>query len=466
MVGALGKHLALAGFMGAGKSTVGREVARLTERPFVDTDEEIARRHGPVSQLFDDRGEAEFRRLEAEIVREALATDDPAVIALGGGAVLAEATQHRLRGRAFTAWLEVGADEAWERVRGGDRPLARDESSFRRLHGERRAVYREVADAVARDAEGVLCAALAVTVEAGSLAQVGSLAGERPVALVADEAVLALHEPSVSGTRHTLRGGEQVKRAEVAAALWEGLELGREGVLVALGGGTITDLAGFVAATYLRGIPWIAVPTTLVGQVDAAIGGKTGIDLEAGKNLAGAFHFPETVVADPLVLGTLPDRERRQGMAEVVKTGLLAGQPLWELPEEAMIRATAAFKCAVVLSDPNERGRRAILNLGHTVAHALEAASGYTLAHGDAVALGLRAALRLSGQPTDVVDELLRPEPVPVDPDAAWAALRRDKKGRDGAPRLVLLERPGEPRYGVELPDADVRAALESLIAS
>ena len=152
-------------------------------------------------------------------------------------------------------------------------------------------------------------------------------------------------------------------------------------------------------------------------------------------------------------------------MAEVVKTGLLAGRPLWELEDEAMVRACAAFKCAVVLSDPLERGRRAILNLGHTFAHALETASGYTVRHGDAVALGLLAALRLSGQPTDVVEELLAPEPVRVDEEAAWAALGRDKKGREGRPRLVLLRAPGEPEWGVELPEADVRAALRGLIA-
>jgi 3-dehydroquinate synthetase len=304
-----------------------------------------------------------------------------------------------------------------------------------------------------------------VTVEAGGFHELAWFAGERPTALVGDAAVLELHHPALEAERHALPSGEAAKRMEVVARLWNELGIGRDGVLVAVGGGTATDVGGFAAATYLRGIPWIAVPTTLVGQVDAAIGGKTGIDLEAGKNLVGAFHLPEEVVADPLVLRTLPEAQRRQGLAEVVKTGLLADRPLWELPDDEMIRGAAAFKCAVVLSDPEESGRRAILNLGHTFAHALEAASGYALPHGDAVALGLLAALRLSGQPTDVVDEVLAPEPVAVDRDAAWAALGRDKKARAGGPRLVLLERPGEPRYGVELPDADVRAALDTLIA-
>ena len=152
-------------------------------------------------------------------------------------------------------------------------------------------------------------------------------------------------------------------------------------------------------------------------------------------------------------------------MAEVVKTGLLAGVDVWDLPEEDMIRACAAYKSAVCLADPHEGGRRAILNLGHTFGHALEAASLYTVRHGDAVALGLLAALRLSGLPTDVVETVLDPRPVAVDRERAWMAVQRDKKIRDGRIRLVLLEAPGKPVWGVERPEAEVRAALDELIA-
>jgi len=153
-------------------------------------------------------------------------------------------------------------------------------------------------------------------------------------------------------------------------------------------------------------------------------------------------------------------------MAEVVKTGLLAGDPLWELPEAELVRRCAAYKAAVCLRDPYEHGERAILNLGHTFAHALEAAGDYEqISHGEAVALGLLAALRLSGLETSTVEETLAPKPVRVDRDVAWGALGRDKKSRDGRPRLVLLEAPGKPVTGVELPDEDVRAALDELIA-
>jgi 3-dehydroquinate synthetase len=255
--------------------------------------------------------------------------------------------------------------------------------------------------------------------------------------------------------------GEDAKTLAVVERLWSELEIGRDGTIVAFGGGSTTDVAGFVAATYLRGIRWVAVPTTLTGQVDAAIGGKTGINTADGKNLAGAFHFPQSVVIDPDVLRTLPEKERRSGMAEVVKTGLLAGREVWSLPEEEMIRACAAYKAGVVLSDPYEtEGRRAVLNLGHTFAHALEAGSGYRVAHGEAVALGLLAALRLSGLPTDAVEEVLRPEPVAADLDTAWSALGRDKKGRGV---FVLLEAPGKPVVAT-VPDEDARTALAALV--
>jgi 3-dehydroquinate synthetase len=214
----------------------------------------------------------------------------------------------------------------------------------------------------------------------------------------------------------------------------------------------------------MRGLDWVAVPTTLVGQVDAAIGGKTAIDLPGAKNLVGAFHWPVRTVVDPALLETLPETEVLNGRAEIVKTGLLAGEPLWELPAAEAVRACAAFKTAICLRDPHDRGERQQLNLGHTFAHALETAAGYDLPHGRAVALGLLAALRLSGLETDVVERELRPERARVDRERAWAAVARDKKAVGGVPKLVLLEAPGKPRLGVELPEAEVRAALNELI--
>jgi 3-dehydroquinate synthetase len=206
------------------------------------------------------------------------------------------------------------------------------------------------------------------------------------------------------------------------------------------------------------------VPTTLVGQVDAAIGGKTAIDLPSGKNLVGSFHWPARVVVDPQALDTLSEREWREGTAEVVKTGLLAGEPVWDLPVHERVRRCAAFKTALCLRDPYDRNERAVLNLGHTFAHALETASGHrALTHGSAVALGLLAALRLSGRTTETVDRLLAPKPVRVDRERAWEALQRDKKTENGRIRLVLLDERG-PIVEARPPE-EVRAALDELIA-
>jgi shikimate kinase/3-dehydroquinate synthase len=461
--------------MGAGKSTIATEVAQRLARPLVDTDETIEQRIGTtVADFFAQHGEPEFRRVEEEIALDALRRPEPAVVALGGGTVQSAAVRDELRRRALTVWLEIDVADAWARAAGPERPLARDEDDFRRLYEEREPLYGEVADARAGDADGVVLAAGGIVVETAGLGRLAELVpGEAPVALVADGHVAGIHGADAQvalGPRlesvHAVPAGEPAKTPQVLETLWRELRLDRQGTLVALGGGSTTDVAGFVAATYLRGIAWAPVPTTLVGQVDAAIGGKTAVDLPEGKNLVGAFHWPARTLIDPALLATLPARERRNGMAEVVKTGLLAGDQLWELPDEELVRRCAAFKTAVCLRDPLDRGERAILNLGHTFAHALETAADFALPHGQAVALGLRAALTLSGIDSGPVDDVLAPKPVRVDAERAWEAMRRDKKSAQGKIRLVLLERPGEARWPVELPEADVRAALAEIIAS
>ncbi|HEX2433177.1 MAG TPA: bifunctional shikimate kinase/3-dehydroquinate synthase [Gaiellaceae bacterium] len=448
MATAVDRHIALIGFMGAGKTTIGALVAAQIGRRLIDLDREIERSlQRTIPEVFQEEGEAAFRVIEAERTLETLWRERPAVISLGGGAVETPAIRKALREHALTVLLDVEVDEAWERVREGARPLAEDAEQFRALYERRQRLYDEAADVRARDVDDVLLAALGI--EFG-----GEPEGD---ALIADKRVLELH-PLELGSTHTVR----TKTLPEAERIWDELRIGRDGTIVGYGGGSTTDVAGFVAAAYMRGVRWISVPTTLVGQVDAGIGGKTGVDLSDGKNLVGAFHYPDRVMIRPELLATLPPEERRNGMSEVVKTGLLAGRPLWELPEEEMIRACAAFKAGVCLADPFERkGRREILNLGHTFGHALEAASDYRLGHGEAVALGLTAALRLSGLE---IPDVLDVEPVRVDRERAWAALQRDKKAREGRIRLVLLEGPGKPVVREAEPQ-EVRAALAELIA-
>jgi shikimate kinase / 3-dehydroquinate synthase len=474
---ALGRHLALAGFMGAGKTTIGREVARRLDRPFVDLDHEIEREAGAtIEDLFARNGESGFRLIEAGVAASMLDRPEPSVIALGGGAVISPDTRDLLSRRAFTVLLEIDPDTAWQRVRQSRRPLAIDEESFHSLFRDRLPLYEEVANAHAHayDADGVILAAAAIDVRIGAIDLLEELVpGEGSVEIVSDANVAGIHGVTAQlalGDRdialHEVPPGEPAKVIAVLERLWRALRIGRDGTIVGLGGGCTTDLAGFAAATYMRGVPWVAVPTTLVGQVDAAIGGKTAVDLPGGKNLIGAFHWPARVVIDPGTLETLPEQELRNGMAEAVKTGLLMGRPVWELSLADLVRRCAAFKAAVCIADPHDRGVRNQLNLGHTFGHALEAAAGYDLPHGQAVALGMVAALQLSGNDAAlaVVREQLDPQPVKVDRELAWAALARDKKTVGGAPRLVLLERNGEPTWGNERPAVEIRAALDDLI--
>ncbi len=295
--------------------------------------------------------------------------------------------------------------------------------------------------------------------------------------VVSDEHVAAHYGPVdlvlEPGEQHkTLATAERVLRALAQAGIGHGDHV------VALGGGVVGDVAGFCAAVYQRGIEVVQVPTTVVAQVDSAYGGKTGVDLPEGKNYAGAYHQPSAVVADPGVLATLPEAEHAAGWAEVVKTALIAGGPLWrrvrastEIDRDVIV-ACARTKLAVVAADERDAGRRQTLNLGHTVGHAIETATGYArYRHGEAVGLGLLAALSLSNQPSlraDVAGLLAaRGLPTTLDPavalDAVAEAVTRDKKRRGGVVGFVLVESPGALQTGVPVPEGDLRAALEEL---
>jgi shikimate kinase/3-dehydroquinate synthase len=299
---------------------------------------------------------------------------------------------------------------------------------------------------------------------------------------VADETVAGLYLERLGELDGSVvfPAGETSKTLATAELVWRALAAGgtsRDDHIVALGGGVVGDLAGFCAAGYQRGVPIVHLPTTLVAQVDSAYGGKTGVDLPEAKNYVGAYHQPSGVLVDPATLQTLPAAEYASGYAEVLKTALLAGGELWrrvaadEAIDARTIFACARVKLSVVARDERDDGPRQMLNLGHTVGHAIETATGYSrYRHGEAVGLGLLAALRLSGadELRAEIAALLHAHGLPTrldgaDVESVLAAAARDKKRRDGTVRFVLLENPGAPRVGVAVDDADLDAAVREL---
>ena len=486
------RNIALIGFMGAGKTTLAAKLAERLGWEWADSDAELEAAAGrPVSKIFAEDGEAAFRELEERVASQLLERVDT-VVALGGGAITSPVTRERLRDGSFTVLLDVSAQTAWRRIEStaGDRPLAVEARGFAELYDARRSLYQATADALvdAEEMEGSEPLLVPYS-RLVALSELPRMVGVRRPALIADRSVLRLvGAPVQPFVTVRLPAGEAAKTVAVARQAWTRLaDLGLErgDVVVALGGGAATDAAGFVAATYQRGIPWIAVPTSLVGMVDAAIGGKTAVDLPGAKNAVGAFHMAEWVVTDPGLLETLPVREWACGFAEVVKTGLLSGGRLWDMvrawepgrgaPEQRLelIRRCAAYKAHVVAVDPQEQGFRAVLNLGHSIGHAVEAAAGMgRIAHGEAVAIGLLPALWLSSRVAgldpaleDEVRALLRHHELPVtatglDPAAVRDALRRDKKARGGRVRFTLLEAVGQPVFGVDVEDELIDEAI------
>jgi len=514
--------LVLIGFMGAGKSSVATELAAALGVPALDSDALLAERLGhPPAREFELHGEQSFRAKEEELVCALLEdADREAVIALGGGSVCSERVRDALA-EHVTVLLDVDPISGWERVRsqrdGAERPLARDQAEFLALHATRRALYDELADAVLPELPIGGAARTVPALRALSAAPSGtrllwarSASGEYPVLVgrglleageerlagaiwpldrarsrafcVSDETVRALYADRLGGLAGMvcIPPGEEHKTLASAQRVWHALVaagMTRADHVVALGGGVVGDLAGFCAATYQRGVPVVQIPTTLVAQVDSAYGGKTGVDLPEAKNYIGAYHQPAGVLVDPDTLATLAPAELAAGWVEVLKTALIAGGSLWETAaagaevDERTILACVRTKLAVVAADERDGGRRQVLNLGHTVGHAIETATGYArYRHGEAVGLGLLAALRLSGQDDlrALVRELLAGRSLPVrlagaSVDAVVEAVARDKKRLGDRVPFVLVKAPGEVRTGCEVADDELRAAVAEL---
>ena len=489
--------LIFAGFMGAGKSTAARHAAAALGVDAIDVDRVFEERHGPIEAFFDAHGEGEFRRLEEQLVLEAL--DRGGVIALGGGAIESARVREALRAHTVVL-LEIDQDTAWHRARGAGRPLARDRAGFDERFRARAGLYDEVADVVLPLGEKAQVVralpAIQALPERARMAWAATAGGAYPVVVgrgVRDMDAGAPGRPFVvtdsevaprwaPGEAIVVGAGERFKTLASAEQVWR--ELAARGAtrgdhVVGVGGGCVTDLAGFCAATYQRGVPVVHVATSVVGQVDAAIGGKTAVDLDGLKNYVGAYHQPAAVLADTETLETLPPGEWAAGYAEVVKTALIAGGALWDKVasgakvDDGVIFACARTKLRVVGADERDGGLRQVLNLGHTVAHAIEKATGNAIAHGPAVALGLLAALRLSGR-EDLraqVAELLAAHGLEtsargLDVDAVVAATKHDKKRTGAEVPFVLVEGPGDVRHGQPVDDAAVRAAVGELVAA
>ena len=546
-----GPNIILTGFMGTGKTAVGREVAARLGRPFVDLDDLIVARAGkPIPRIFAEDGEPVFRSLEAEICRQ-MATPAGLVIATGGGAVLNPANRTALAAGGTLICLEADVATILARLAGTDnRPLLTTPDRQARiveLLAQRAAAYASVPHhldtsrlSIAAAAERVLGIAAGlpeggrrlvvhrdttnqrigksanvtlspshlvtlspvdgydVLIADGLLPQAGRrllAAGLKPgrCAVVtnptvaghyANTLVSSLEEAGFEPLVFEVPDGEAHKTLATAGDLYgrfAGARLARGEPVIALGGGVIGDLAGFVAATWLRGVPFVQVPTSLLAMVDASVGGKVAVDLPQGKNLVGAFKQPALVLIDPALLATLPAAEFRSGLAEVLKAGLIGdpelfGQLCGRGPASlvSMIADAVRVKAAIVERDPFELGDRAWLNLGHTFGHALELLSGFTLRHGEAVGLGLIAAAELSaglgrcdrglpGQVAAAVERLGLPVAYPFNPAAALAAMATDKKRRGRALRFILPRRIGQVEAVEGVPEAAVLAALEKV---
>lgn len=493
--------LVFVGFMGAGKSTAARAASDALGHPVVDIDAEIERTTGQtIPELFERRGEPAFRELEEQTIRETLDRVVPGTpVALGGGALGSAKTREALKAHTV-CWLEIDEASAWRRANRSDRPLARDKTAFSALYRARLPIYEQTADVfLPQGGRPFMTRVAARLLEAGGGRRLAfGRAGEAvyPVwfgsrvwpatdehdIVITDRNVAALHGARFERVAQLLmEPGEAHKTLATAERLWTELAaMGatRASRIIAVGGGVVGDVAGFVASAYQRGIPVVQVPTTLVAQIDSAMGGKTGVDLPAAKNYVGAYHQPEAVHVLPSMLKTLPPAERAAGYAEVVKTGIIAGGPLWEqiragaVDDPDVVLGCARVKLDVVARDERDGGPRQTLNLGHTVGHAIETVTHYQrYRHGEAVGLGLLAVLQLSGQTAlrAEVRTLLEAQGLPVtldpsiDVDAVVAATKSDKKRLGADVPFVVVDEPGALRWGQVISDADVRAAVEEL---
>jgi 3-dehydroquinate synthase len=533
-------NIVLVGMMGAGKTTVGRLLARQLGKTFIDSDEEIQKRTGvKISHIFDVEGEEGFRQRESAVIQD-LIKQDNIVLATGGGAVLKPANREALQQNGVVIYLKSNLHDLWQRTRNDHtRPLlqtANPRAKLQELYEQRDPIYTAAADCIihtGRQSVQILIARLIRKIhsygqptrtndamqtlnvgldERSYQIHIGQNLIERAellvqhipykrVTVVSNTTVAPLYlehltqvltKAGISVQSIVLPDGEQYKNSASLNSIYDALLANRSersSPLIALGGGVIGDLTGFAAATYLRGVPFIQIPTTLLAQVDSSVGGKTGINHPAGKNMVGAFYQPQVVIADVSTLNTLSDAELRAGIAEVIKYGLIRDLPFLEWLEQNMgkllqhdaealqyaIVRSCQNKADVVGADERESGERALLNLGHTFGHAIENAMGYGVwLHGEAVAAGTIMAVDLSWRlgwltESDVARSkaLFTQAGLPVSGPRLGAQryaelMGLDKKVANGKVRFVLLQALGHAVITDEVPAALLEQTLES----
>jgi len=507
--------IVLTGFMGSGKTSVGEELSMRLGYQFIDTDTLIEERDGmPISLIFKEKGEDYFRQVEQAVVEE-VSKRNNVVIATGGGVIKNKRNLENLQRGGIIIWLKTEPEVILKRVmlEGGKRPLLNVEEPLREINKlltERLPLYMQadiaidtsfitpgesvekIIERLGLDAEelnvGLNERGYKILIGRKNLKILGLRLKEfRPykVAIVSNKTIFPLYRDTILGTMEEcgikpevflIPDGEGYKDLLWASYLYGELlktRFDRDSLLVAFGGGVVGDMTGFVASTYMRGIRYVQVPTTLLAQVDSSVGGKTGVNHPIGKNMIGTFYQPSLVLIDVETLKTLPLRELNAGIAEVIKYGVIADNRLFELMEKEkeditsmgntllrVIKNSCEIKAHIVSEDEREAGLRAILNFGHTIGHALETVTGYRrFLHGEAIAIGMCVeaglAVRMGilnkedGEHIKVLTGLYGlPTTIPEDINTLdiLNAIEVDKKVKAGNIRFILPECIGKVR--------------------
>lgn len=515
----LPQNIFLYGPPGAGKTTVGKLLATRLGRQFIDIDEAIESQRGqPVNTLIREHGEDAFRRLESDVCKY-LACQSNLVVASGGGALLDIESRTDTLASSHVILLTAQEHELAERLRSDTpRPLLEGdlEAKLHKLLINRKRVYAsfpyQISTSGKSPAEvlGIILEALAshrparsftvrspepgyeILLGPGLLVDIEALVSRLevhpPFTVISDVNVGPLYAKEVQSSLHAelieIEAGERnknLKTFQESVRQLTALGMERSGTIVALGGGVVGDVAGFTAATFMRGVRWVNLPTSIVAIVDASIGGKVGVDLDSGKNLVGSFHQPDLVLADTDTLDSLPGEEFKAGLAEVIKAGVIADPTLFSWFERSQSSPTSrwleraiAVKLEIVQEDPYEAGIRAKLNLGHTVGHGLEAASGYTMRHGEAIALGMLIEAQIAEFLCEAeegistrIENVLKSWDLPtgfsgISVESVREAMMKDKKKRGGGLRFALPECVGSVQLHENVPDSAIIEAIES----